>query len=963
MKRIFSLLLFFLFAFCLSAQQPKITSIVLKNKMEVLMCEDHSQPKIYGAICVHAGSKNDPLDNTGMAHYLEHIMFKGTDQIGTTDWKAEKVYLDSISLLYDQIHEEKDASIRNKTMMKINELSNKATEYAIPNEVDVILSKMGGEGINAFTSNDVTVYHNKFPSNQLEKWLLVYKERFRNPIFRLFQSELEAVYEEYNMYSDEPMSVFMEDALKAAYGEHPYGRPVIGYPEHLKNPQPSAMQKFFNTYYQPSNMTLVLVGDFNAAAIQPLLERTIGTLRNEAAPASAADKAIKTTTLLNQPIQPFKGHQVVTVSETPVKVGVVGFQTVGANQPDALLLDVMSGLLNNDSGTGLLDELSQKNKLLVAQGFNYGMLESGVFACFYVPKIIGQSHDDAEALVMNVIDRLKKGDYGDDLFEAVKMDYLREYEESMENLEREFYNVLEITINGLAPEDFYKKADIIRNLKKEDLTALAQKYFGDDMLSFRSNMGSKKFEKLKKPAWKPIVAKNAGESSEFAKGIENLPVKDLERQHFDFKKDVQIIPINDSYTLCAAQNPTNDIFTLNLIFNYGEINDPALDYAAEYFSQQGSKELDYNKLQLSLQKMGAAMDVYSDNENLTIAISGFDKDLEKILNICSTKILNPSNDETVLESIIEERKSEIQTMKSDASSWGSALFDYARYGQNSPSLNTPSLKEIKQFTGTQLLKIFKTAIGYNADITFVGNVDPREVAAMLQKTGILLAKPQTQPKPFLKLKTYDEPTIFIASNKKFLQSNIYFYNTGRMFDKDKWPVCMAYNEYMGGSMAGIIFQEIRELRSLGYSAYGACSYDRLLRNPSYIIGYLGTQADKTLDGCAAMTELLVNFPEKPEKFDLAKTSLLQQRSYVSFRGLPGYVLNLREMGYSYDPREETNKKIEELSFEDMHAFFKEYLKNNNMVITIAGDKKRIDLKELRKLGKVVELKYNDFVTE
>ena len=308
------------------------------------MCEDHSQPKIYGAICVHAGSKNDPLDNTGMAHYLEHIMFKGTDQIGTTNWEAEKVYLDSISLLYDQIHEVKDAAVRNKTMMKINELSNKATEYAIPNEVDVILSKMGGEGINAFTSNDVTVYHNMFPSNQLEKWLWVYKERFRYPVFRLFQTELEAVYEEYNMYSDEPMSVFMEDALKAAYGEHPYGRPVIGYPEHLKNPQPSAMQVFFNTYYQPYNMTLVLVGDFNAAAIQPLLERTIGTLRNEAAPASATQKAVKNSTLLNQPIKPFKGHQVVTVSETPVKVGVVGFQTVGANQPDALLLDVMSGL-------------------------------------------------------------------------------------------------------------------------------------------------------------------------------------------------------------------------------------------------------------------------------------------------------------------------------------------------------------------------------------------------------------------------------------------------------------------------------------------------------------------------------------------------------------------------------------------------------------------------------------------
>ena len=194
---------FFLFSFCfllsisLFAQHADFQRLRLSNGLDVVLCEDHSQPIIYGAMCVHVGAKNDPADNTGMAHYLEHLMFKGTNQIGTIDWDAEKVYLDSIDVLYDKVHEITDEAQRNEILLKINQLSNKATEYAIPNEVDVILSKMGGEGVNAFTSNDVTCYHNSFPSNQLEKWLKVYAERFRYPVFRLFQSELEAVYEEY----------------------------------------------------------------------------------------------------------------------------------------------------------------------------------------------------------------------------------------------------------------------------------------------------------------------------------------------------------------------------------------------------------------------------------------------------------------------------------------------------------------------------------------------------------------------------------------------------------------------------------------------------------------------------------------------------------------------------------------------------------------------------------------------
>ena len=245
----------------------------LDNGLTVILNEDHSKPQIFGAVVVKAGSKNDPHDATGIAHYFEHIMFKGTDQIGTLNYPAEKVFLDSIVMMYDQLYLTKEEKARHEIQMKINQLSLKASEFAIPNEVDVLLRDIGSSGLNAYTSLEQTVYHNSFPSNQIGKWMDIYSERFRNPVFRLFQSELETVYEEKNMYADNPMSMMFENLLKTFYKKHPYGQQTtIGTIEHLKNPRLSKMMEYFNTYYVANNMALVLCGDFDTEKVIPLIQ-------------------------------------------------------------------------------------------------------------------------------------------------------------------------------------------------------------------------------------------------------------------------------------------------------------------------------------------------------------------------------------------------------------------------------------------------------------------------------------------------------------------------------------------------------------------------------------------------------------------------------------------------------------------------------------------------------------------
>lgn len=949
----------------LFAQNNSIKTLTLSNGMNVVLCEDHEQPQIYGAVCVHVGAKNDPLDNTGMAHYFEHIMFKGTDKIGTLDWSSEKVYLDSISNLYDELHTLTDPDKRNAILLHINDLSNKATEYAIPNEVDVILGKMGGEGVNAFTSNDVTCYHNYFPSNQLEKWLLVYTERLRNPVFRLFQSELETVYEEYNMYQDNPMSTFMEDALAEAYGNHPYGRPVIGYPEHLKNPQTSAMQKFFNQYYHPFNMTLILVGDFDANSIKPILEKTIGQLHNEGEGVNQelalSNKRLNTN--LNMDVKPFEGHKVVNVKQTPVKMGIIGFQTLGTMDKNEFYFDIISNLLNNASETGLLDKLSHDKKLMAAQAFNYGMLEKGVYAFFYVPKILGQSHEQAEELIFAAIDSLKKGNFSDDLFEAVKMEYLSEYLTDMESLDNKFDVLLSMVMSQQTPEFYYEKEKLVRSLTKQDIVKIANRYFGNNCLIFRSDMGVKSHEKLQKPAWKPIVTKNTDAKSEYAKSIEQMPVKDIQPQNLDFKTSVNEVQVNDFYRLYASKNPYNDIFSMNIVYNYGNVADQNLSMAISYLNLQGTQQRSFNDFQLALQKLGASMYVYSSDDRTYISISGFDKDMKEILTLCREKLRTPENNESMIKKLIEDEQSSLQMMKTDASSWGRALYNYAMYKQRSPYLYS-ALDFLKKTNGKAMLDIFSNVFNYDGYITYVGKLSDKEVVGLLQnvygfnsdiKKGALLTK---------NIETYKEPTLYVVSNKQFLQSNIYFYiPSNDLKDENAFMRCQAFNEYMGGSMAGVIFQEIRELRSLGYSAYGYFGYDMLHRRPGYMMGYLGTQADKTVEGTQAMTALLVDFPDKPEKFETAKTSAIKkmEAEYITFRRIPAQIHSWQERGYKSDPTMDRIKIMQAMSYQDIQKFHEENVAKRPLVITVAGDKKRIDMKALGEGYKVIELKFKDII--
>lgn len=927
----------------------KVETFYLDNGLKVVLCEDHSAPTIHGMVYVHAGSKNDPLDATGMAHYFEHIMFKGTDKIGTIDWEKEKVFLDSIDIMYDKLHETDVPEERVAIQQKINELSIASTDYAIPNEVDLILTKMGGEGLNAGTSYDYTVYFNSFPSNQVAKWMDVYVERFRNPVFRLFQSELETVYEEKNMYGDDPTNAFMEMMFKECFGEHPYGRPVIGLTEHLKNPQTTKMREFFNTYYVANNMTLIMVGDFVPEEIKPMIEEKFSVWEKRELPEFPEFE-----------LPAFDKEVVKEVKLTPMKMGIIAYKGVDNAHEDNLALNVMMNLIMNGA-TGILDKAMVNNEIMAAMMMPLSLEDHGVNIFLYIPKLIGQSHEEAEAIVFDAVNKIKSGDFSEDLVEAAKTTILKDRLQNLAGIDNLSYVLMDLESRGITFEEYLAETDKIKNLTKEDIVAVANKYFTENRTILRSSMGFPEKDKVEKPNWKAVDVKNTELKSEFAKQIEAQEVAEVQPQVIEFGKDVIIEKANDAFTMYSSKNPYNNIFNMTITYHHGLIDNPDLDNAINLWSVLGTESKSFEELELELQKMGASIYVNAGNGATVLTISGFEENLDKILAICEDKVFNAKYDASKLNILIDADKMNRKTDKTSPATWSGALNQYVLYGENSSYLNNTDIEKWAKRSGEEILNDFKEIFNYCGDITFNGNLDTKEVIASLNSHNLIKNDAIKAEKKINVPQEQSKNIVYFAHNKKFRQSNIRMYVPGEKLNEQEQALSNVFNKYFGTDMYSIVFQEIRELRSLGYTAYSYYNYDYLNRYPGYQFAYVGTQSDKTNEAVDAMRALIVDMPEKMEKFDTSKEALIMSRAadYIMPGNMPSSVKSWIEMGYDHDPRIETTNYIKETSYDDIEKFYQDKVQDRPIVIMIVGNKKDVDMKALEKYGEVRMVKFDE----
>ncbi|MDD3742499.1 MAG: insulinase family protein [Lentimicrobiaceae bacterium] len=925
----------------------EVETYQLSNGLTVILNEDHHLPQVFGSILVRAGGKDDPKDATGMAHYMEHMLFKGTRELGTTNFDAEQPHIDSIFRLYDQLGKETREEARKEIQKKINEESIKAGRYAIPNEMFNLLRSIGGTGVNAGTGPDYTIFYNAFPPNQIEKWLDLYSHRFEHPVFRSFQAELEVVYEEKNMYSDMFAFSLIEKFNENFFRNHPYGQQtLIGTIDDLKNPSLTKMYDFFTTWYVPNNMALVITGDFNKETVKPMIEAKFGSWKRKDFPQHK--------TYIEEP---FKGREQVEMKLSPIKLGILGFRTIPAGHPDEVALSVCNAVLSNQSETGLLDKMVLNNKMMGAQVMNMPYNDEGASVILFIPKILGQKLSSAEELIINELKKLKAGEFDDAIIENIKSELYREHQISMESNEYRGTTLAMAFGRNQTIDDLLQYPNRLMAITKEDVLKIANKYYGDNYLAFYSKMGFPSKEKIDKPDYTPITA-NVNASSAYAQKFENIPQTDIKQQFIDFQNDVTKIAPTTGMEVYCVKNPANDIFQLKAIYKVGTHTLPQLEMAAEAMNLAFPAESDLEAFKAAIAATGATYSLSGDESYTYIEVTGFDDKFDETLALISSLLATPALDQSKIDLLYESAKTERKMERSEPGNVAAALLEYIKYGDQSGYIDRPSLKEIKSYKADKLVEAFKSIEDYGISIHYSGNLKPEAVAAACEQAFKTTAQKHVETPVVKELNQYRGNTVYFVNKKKATQSTIYFFANGFQYHPEHQAVMDAFNLYFGGDFSGLVLQEIRESRSMAYSAGAKYVEPGLEGRESYFIGMIGTQADKTVQAITIFDSLARHMPAKPERINMIRqyltNSSLSKRPH--FRNLSTQIAAWQNKGFKSDPAYVNQPVWEDLKFEDIQQFYTRNIAGKPMVICIVGDKKRIDTRELEKFGKVSYIK-------
>lgn len=942
----------------LAAQSSKALEVKeykLENGLTIWLNEDHSQSKVFGGVVVKAGAKHCP--NTGIAHYFEHMMFKGTDKIGTSDYESEKGILGMISDGYDELASTEDEGLRGTIMEEINDLDVTSARFVIPNEFSHLISKYGGSGLNAATSLDDTIYYNTFSPQYMAQWAELNSERLLNPVFRIFRNELETVYEEKNRYRNFFGSPQAERLLARYFGSHPYGYPIQGSAEHLRNPRLTEMRKFFEDYYVASNMALILSGDFDTETTLPILKRTFSRIRSGEAPKKEIT-----------PPTPFKGKEKAKV-KCPIpflKLMGLGFRGLPVNHEDLPALNTVIDMLNNENGTGLLDKLMEDRKVMSCIAVHRSMIEAGLLMVGIVPRMMFQTYSGAEKLFWCEIKRIKEGQFSDDVFNSHKQRQYRQYVSSLESINSRARLMMSVFSHGKSWNDHLQKAEKINALTREDVIRAACTYFSDNYLWVTKETGKYPKENLSKPDFTPVPARNTVTESDYAKQLERLPVQDVKPHVIDFEKDIHTVKLNPLATLYTTVNPVTDIFTLNLIYQTGTLEQPRLGHLATYLQFLGTDSLSSHDFRTKLEALGSCMSFEAEDNKFIIRITGFDNHFNETLRLAGDFIAHVKANDKQMRQVINEARLLEKAFFESGDDVAEVLLEKVKYGDESRYLRKLSFSEVKKLKGKDLLTVFATVCQTECDLHYCGTLPADQVTELIKAaipvSGITIAADATRYRDSIR---YDKPAVYFMNMPGASQSIIYGFVKGEVTD-DLWSrhASRLFSSYFGSDMSSLMFQEIREFRSQAYRVEGRYSLPpyNLKEKAGDFVAMLSTQSDKTLDAIEAMKSLIYDMPEKPEQIPTIKQSIVNHvnNSYPSFRELSERVADFKRHGFESDPNEALLAGISDMTMKDIIRFHRRNIRLKPIVYVVVGNYLHIDRKKLAAYGEVVELRKKKF---
>lgn len=917
----------------------------LDNGLKVYLTVNKVEPRIQTYIAVRVGGKNDPAETTGLAHYFEHLMFKGTSSFGTSNYAAEKPLLDEIERRFEAYRFMKDPAQRKAAYHVIDSISHEASKYAIANEYDKLMSAIGAKGTNAYTSYDVTCYTEDIPSNEVDNWAKIQSDRFMDNVIRGFHTELEAVYEEKNISLTNDSRKMIEAIQTSLFKNHPYGtQTVLGTQEQLKNPSITNIKKYYAEWYVPNNVAICMSGDLDFDKTVAIIDKYFG-----------AWKPNPHLPVLNfKPEKPLTAPVVKTVLGPEAETILLGWRFPGKSSKEYDYLNIISKLLTNGSA-GLFDlNLNQSQKVMYSYVFDYGMSDYSMLIAGGMPKQ-GQTLDEVKALMLGEIANLAKGNFDERLLKAIitnqKLDLMKRLEDNANRADM----FVESFVNGVKWADQVGEIDRLSKITKKDVVAFAKRVLNDGYACVYKRQGVDPNEKkIEKPEISPIEM-NRDKTSDFVKAIQNSHTEPIQPVFVDFSKDMSVDKFANGTELLYKKNTDNGIFRLTIEFQRGTKADKALGVATDYLSYLGTSKKSNKDIQRELYELACTVRLYTSDGKTYAEISGLAENQEKALALAEEWVADAQPDADVYKDFVANILKDRTDTKLNQRANFQALISWGMTGKLNSRTNILSEEELKNADLKSYLDKLKDLFNYEQTITYYGPSELKEVKGMLERLHPMVANPiKKSADNYYPLLPTPKNEVFLAPYKA---KNIYmlmFSNDGKKFDVDALPYVSMFNEYFGGSMNGIVFQELRESRGLAYSA--GAYYVRPWRKdiPFYLQATIISQNDKLMDCVNVFDDILDNMPVSAPAFNIAKEGLIKKMA--TNRTVRDGVIRLyqtnKELGLTEDINRALYEKVQTLTLDDVVKFQKENVKNRTYRYLILGDEKELDLEKLSKIAPV-----------
>lgn len=924
----------------------------LDNGLKVYLSDYENAPRVHVFLPVKAGGKNDPAENTGLAHYLEHMMFKGNDKFGTLNYEEEEIMLDSIEQMFEYYSTLSDDAARKDYYEKIDAYSNEAAKLAIPNEYDKMIAMLGGKGLNAYTTEDRTVYTVDMPANELARFLEVEGSRFKKIVNRLFHTELEAVYEEKNRSLDSDGWKVFETMYASTFQKHPYGtQTVIGTIDHLKNPSITEIKNYFNTYYRPNNVAICMSGDIDFTETIRLVEANFGDWET--------NESLPTWTKIQE--DPITAPIVKEVFGPDAEFLNIGFRFDGGTSSEEYTMVKLVDMILNNSEAGLIDlNLKQKQAVLDAGSYVDNMNDYSIHTIYGNAKQ-NQSLEEVKDLVLEQIELLKKGEFDDWLLDAVITDFKTSKMRGLESNSSRANDMVMAFTNGMDWATYITEIERMEKITKEQLVAFAnEKYNNNYVVVYKRNGEDPNKQKVDKPTITKVPV-NRDANSNFQVAIAEKEVNKLSPVFVNYSEDVNEFSVNNVNVL-SKENKENELFELTYMLDLGKNANPKLAIATQYLEYIGTKEYSAEDFKKELYKIGCSFSVFAATERTYVTLSGLDENMEKATQLFESLLANPQANQDALDKMIDRTfKSRSDAKKRKGTILWSGLFNYGKYGPTNPFNDVLANSELQDLTADELTGIIQGITKLPHRILYYGPRKNDQVRSFLAANHPVPSKFD----PIPSLKEYqeipiDEAKIYWA-DYDMVQTEIIFLAKSENYDVENVPAVKMFNEYFGGGMNSIVFQEIREAQGLAYSVFSSYSQPSKKDKANYLFAYIGTQADKQAEAMNAMMDLLNNMPESEGAFNIAKDAILnkiESERVTGSRVLWNYI-GAQDRGLDYDVRKDIYEQVQGMEFDNLMSFHEKFIKDNKYVTVLVGAKDKIDFNALKKYGDINEISLDD----